>query len=150
MHHFLNWREKEDVDDLNELTGRGIQSYRLWLCDDDDLNAVTIRDQLSGFRVFLQWAGSIEAVPETLYTKLMIPRVRRSERSSEQILDADEAQEILEYLARYQYASIEHGYWRSCGRQVCGLVLRTRWTCRTWTLTLKVSPLPTVRIRGHG
>lgn len=108
MNHFLEWCEEEEIENLNDLSGRDIQAYRLWLSENDDLNALTIRNQLSSFRVFLQWAGSIEAVPETLYTKLMIPCVRRSERSSEKILDADEALEILEYRTWYQYASIEH------------------------------------------
>jgi len=108
LRYFLEWCEQANVDNLNTLSGRKLQRYRLWLGDKDDLNALTTKNQLSGFRVFLKWAGSVEAVPEDIYTKLMIPRVRRSERSSEQILEAEQAKEILEYLARYRYASIEH------------------------------------------
>jgi len=108
LKHFLEWCEREQFEDLNELSGRDIQQYRLWLGEKDEIGALTLKNQLSGFRVFLQWAGSIEAVPEDLYTKLMIPRVRRSERSSEQVLETEQAEELLEYLARYEYASIEH------------------------------------------
>lgn len=108
MNHFLEWCDVEQFENLNELSGRDIQQYRIWLGEKDDISALTLKNQLSGFRVFLQWAGSVEAVPEDLYTKLMIPRVRRSERSSEQILETERAEELLEYLARYEYASIEH------------------------------------------
>jgi len=108
MKHFLRWCDEREIQNLNELSGRDIQNYRLWLSQNDNLSALTIKNQLSGFRVFLKWSGSVEAVPENLYTKLMIPRVRRSERSSEQILEADQAEEILNYLSRYHYASIEH------------------------------------------
>lgn len=108
MKHFLSWCDERDIQNLNDLSGRDIRNYRLWLSQKDDLSAVTIKNQLSGFRVFLKCAGSIETVPENLYTKLMIPRVQRSERSSEQILEDDQAEEILGHLSRYHYASIEH------------------------------------------
>lgn len=107
MKKFLNWCDAEDIDNLNDLSGRDVQRFRLWI-DDDDVNALIIKNLMSCFRVFLKWAGSVEAVPESLYSKLMIPRVRRSEQSSEKILETERAEEILEYLSRYEYASIHH------------------------------------------
>lgn len=108
MKHFLRWCGKEGVDNLNDLSGRDLQSQRVWLSNERDLTALTLRNYLSAVRVFLKWAGSVEAVPEGLYTKLMVPRVRRSQRTNEQILEADEAQETLKYLRKYHYASTEH------------------------------------------
>lgn len=64
--------------------------------------------QMSTLRVFLKWAGSVEAVPQDLYNKVMVPRVRPADRRNNEILDAENAQEILQYLSKYQYASIEH------------------------------------------
>ena len=43
MNHFLEWCDEEDVDNLNDLSGRDIQRYRLWLADDSDLNALTMK-----------------------------------------------------------------------------------------------------------
>lgn len=108
LNHFLAWCDEEDIDDMNDLSGRDIQSYRLWLGEKENLNKLTIKNQLSGFRVFLKWAASVEAVPENLYTKLMIPRVQRGERSRDELLEPERAEEILEYLSTYQYASIDH------------------------------------------
>lgn len=108
MKHFLEWCDEADIDNLNDLSGRDLQRYRLWLADNEDLNAVTMKNMTSGFRVFLKWAGSMEAVPEDLYTKLMIPRVRRSQQSNEDILEAERAEEILTYLSQYKYASMHH------------------------------------------
>jgi len=108
MKKFLNWCDAEDIDNLNHLSGRDVQRFRLWIADDDDVNALTMKNLMSGFRVFLKWAGSVEAVPENLYSKLMIPRVRRSEQSSEKILETERAEELLEHLSRYEYASMHH------------------------------------------
>lgn len=91
MKYFLEWCEKEDIVNLNDLSGRDLQRYRLWIADKNEINAATMKNMTSGFRVFLKWAGSVEAVPENLYSKLMIPNVQRSQQSSEDILDAERA-----------------------------------------------------------
>lgn len=108
LKYFLIWCEKEDIDNLNALTGRHLHQFRVWRKNDGDLAPMTLRTQMSGLRVFLQWAGSIEAVPEDLYQKVMIPRVPREERRRTEMLETDRAQEILDYVAKFHYASIEH------------------------------------------
>src|SRR6056297_620787 len=67
LKHFLEWCDEEGIDNLNDLSGRDLQRYRLWLANKEDLNALTMKNMTSGFRVFLKWAGSMEAVPEDLY-----------------------------------------------------------------------------------
>ncbi len=106
--HFIEWCQEEGIDNLNALSGRDIQQYRLWRKGDGGLNKLTLRMQMSSLRVFLKWAGTIEAVPENLYTKVMIPRVRPEERQRDETLDSDTAQEILDYLTKYEYGSTEH------------------------------------------
>jgi integrase len=108
LNPFVRWCGEEEIDNLNDLTGRDLQRYRLWRKEDGDLNKLSLRMQMSTLRVFLKWAGSIEAVPQNLYDKVMVPRVRPEERQRDETLDADDAQEILEYLSKYEYASKEH------------------------------------------
>lgn len=105
---FLEWCNKQGIDNLNDLSGRDIQEYRLWRSNQGDINALTLRMQMSTLRVFLKWAGSMEAVPEDLYTKVMVPRVERGERHRDEMLGAEDAKEILQYLSTYEYASKEH------------------------------------------
>jgi integrase len=108
LNPFVRWCGEKGIDNLNDLTGRDLQRYRLWRKEDGDLNKLSLRMQMSTLRVFLKWAGSIEAVPQNLYDKVMVPRVRPEERQRDETLDADDAQEILEYLSKYEYASKEH------------------------------------------
>ena len=56
------------------------------------------------------WVGaaSIEAVEENLYDKILVPRVRPEEQQRDEMLDAERAQDILEHLSKFQYASKEH------------------------------------------
>lgn len=108
LNPFVRWCGDECIDNLNELSGRDLQRYRLWRKEDGNLNKLSLRMQMSTLRVFLKWAGSVEAVPQNLYDKVMVPRVRPEERQREETLDADDAESILEYLSTYEYASKEH------------------------------------------
>jgi len=105
---FLEWCEENDLDNLNDLSGRDVQTYRLWREENSDIKKLTMRMHMGTLRVFLKWAGSIEAVPENLYDKVMVPSVRPEERQRDETLDADRAREILAYLSKFQYASNEH------------------------------------------
>ena len=91
LNPFVRWCGEEEVDNRNELTGRDLQRYRLWRKEDGDLNKLSLRTQMSTLRVFLNWAGSIEAVPQNPYDKVMIPRVRPEERQRDETLDAEDA-----------------------------------------------------------
>ena len=106
--HFVRWCAENDVTNLNDLTGRNLQEYRLWRQDDGDLKRITLKQQMSTIRVFLQWCASIEAVSPTLSEKVMVPTVGPAEERREETLDADSAGAILDYLSTYQYASRDH------------------------------------------
>ena len=106
--HFMEWCEENDVGNLNEVSGRDVQTYRLWLQEKSDMKKITMRIHMSTMRVFFKWAGSVEAVPENLYDKVMVPRVSSEDRKRDETLDAERAEEILEYLSTYEYASDRH------------------------------------------
>jgi hypothetical protein len=71
-------------------------------------------------RVFLKWAASIDAVPENLYDKVMVPRVRPEQRQRDETLDAERAQEILTYLAKSRTRRLSTFCWHYCGRRGFG------------------------------
>ncbi len=106
--HFIRWCDENEIENMNELTGRDLQEYRLWRQKDGNLKKITLNQQMSTIRVFLKWCGSIEAVPADLYEKVMVPRVRPQDERNDETLDSDVAEEILDYLSTYQYASREH------------------------------------------
>lgn len=106
--HFVRWCDENDIHNLNNLTGRDLQAFRLWRQEDGDLKTISLNQQMSAIRVFMKWCGSIEAVPADLYEKVMVPRVSSEEERRDETLDAERALEILEYLSTFNYASIEH------------------------------------------
>lgn len=106
--HIVDWCEENDVNNLNELTGRDLHQFRLWHMERGDINQLTLRQHMCTLRVFLKWAASIEAVPADLYDKVMVPQIGRGERQRDETLEAETADEILQYLSRYHFASRRH------------------------------------------
>jgi len=104
----VEWCEENGVDNLNDLTGRDIQELRLWRKEAGDINVLTLNKYMSATRVFLKWCASIEAVQTELHEKVMIPRVSPPEQRADEIIKPDTAKEILAYLDRFHYASLDH------------------------------------------
>ena len=52
----------EEVTNLNEITGRDLQRYKLRRREDGDLNGVTMVTQLSTLEVLIGWCENIDAV----------------------------------------------------------------------------------------
>ncbi len=108
LKHFLRWCDKEDIDNLNDLTGRKIQQYRLWRRDDGDLSIASEKTQMDTLRVFIRWAESVDAVEQDLSTKVRSPSMTPEQNTRDEMLDTEEAEDVLEYLIKYQYASCRH------------------------------------------
>lgn len=108
LEQFTEWCEEQDIHNLNDLSGRDLHAYRVYRRENDDLKPVTLQGQLSTLRVFLEFCASVDAVPEGLRDKILLPKVSEGEQASRTTLDPERAEEILEYLETYQYASRSH------------------------------------------
>jgi integrase len=93
---------------MNDISGRDLHEFRLWRKNEGDLNKISMQTQMSTLRVFLKWCGSIEAVGPDLYNKVLVPEVSGDEEQRDLMLESDRADEILDHLSKYQYASREH------------------------------------------
>ncbi|MFB6140802.1 MAG: tyrosine-type recombinase/integrase [Halosimplex sp.] len=108
LKHFIRWCENNDIDNMNDITGRKLHEYRLWRRDDGDLNKVSLRTQLKSLRVFIRWCESINAVVEGLHEKILLPTPSKQEEQREETLRSGQAEEVLEYLRNFEYASRSH------------------------------------------
>lgn len=106
--HFIRWVNQNDIDDMNDLTGRDIHDFRLWRKDDGDLNAVSLQTQLQTLRVFIRFCESINAVRDGLSEKVRMPTVASSDERSQAMLSSERAEDVLQYLRRFEYASRFH------------------------------------------
>lgn len=108
LNHFVGWCGEQDIENLNTLTGRQLHEYRLWRRDDGNLGKVSEKTQMDTLRVFVRWLESIDGVEQDLSEKVLSPSITPDENSRDVMLDTDRATEILAYLEKYEYATIDH------------------------------------------
>ncbi|MDZ7687281.1 MAG: site-specific integrase [Halobacteriales archaeon] len=122
LESFVYFCDDKDIQNLNNLSGRDLYRYRLWRKEGNDyydsVKNITVRANLATLRTFLGFAESIDAVPTGMKLKVQLPDVENE--STDTFLDADRAEEILEHLDRYEYASRTHVVfaimWRTAAR----------------------------------
>lgn len=106
---FCQWCEEEGIDSLAELDPRDLHEFRVWRQQGvrkDSISPETLRTALLTLRVYLRFAVSIDAADPELHERLILPP--EAKRSREEMLDTDHAEALLDYLAKYEYASAVH------------------------------------------
>lgn len=124
LRHFTRWAVENGLDDLNDLDGRTLHKFRLRRQEDGDLEKVSLLTQLESLRVFIRWCESIEAVPEGLHEKVLLPTQSKEEGRRE---------EILNYLRAWSTPPEPVPCWNCSCTPGSGSVRSTDWTSRTTT-----------------
>ncbi|QGA84100.1 XerD/XerC family integrase [Halomicrobium sp. LC1Hm] len=110
---FLQWCKEEEIENLNEISGRDLYEYRIWRRegqgeDREPVEQITLRGQLATLRTFLRFAAEVDAVPQDLRTKVPLPTLSGGSGVSDSTLEPERATGILDYLNQYYYASRQH------------------------------------------
>lgn len=106
--HFIRWCNEEGIENLNELSGRQLHEFRIWRRVEGDLAPATEKTQMDTLRVFIKWLESIDGVEQDLHAKVLSPTLSGNDNIRSVMLDSERAEQILEYLRKYEYASRPH------------------------------------------
>lgn len=107
LNSFVEWCQTHGIENLNELSGRDLHQFRTWRRE-QGITKVTLRGQLATLRVFLEFCANIDAVEPGMRERVLLPEVNPEEASKDEKLEEDHANDLLDYLQRFQYASREH------------------------------------------
>lgn len=106
--HFLRWADREDIDNMNELSGRLLHKFRVWRRSDGDLAKATEKTEMDTVRVWIKWLEKIDGCVNDLHTKVRSPTLTGNDNIRDVMLESEQADEILSYLRKYEYASRPH------------------------------------------
>ncbi|WP_255151324.1 tyrosine-type recombinase/integrase [Halorarius halobius] len=106
MNHFLDWCEEEEIENLNNLTGRQLSDFVSWRCE--QVAKSTVEKQISSVREALRFWANIEAVEQGLAERIYAPQLRDVENTRGVHLEPQRAERILGSLDRFHYASRRH------------------------------------------
>ncbi len=103
---FLRWLEKEEIDDLTDLTTRHIKEFQA--ARRGGRSKQTLNNQWGTLKQFLRYCYDLRAVSEPVVKAVDVPDLSKDDRVNTEKLIAERAQQILANLEQFQYASREH------------------------------------------
>jgi site-specific recombinase XerD len=106
--HFVRWCDEQDIDNLNDLTGRQLHKYRLWRREEGDLSIASEKTQMDTLRVMVRWLEQVDGVKKDLSTKVRSPSLSPEQNTRHVMLDTEQATKVLSYLEKYEYATFGH------------------------------------------
>lgn len=124
---FVQWCDRNDIDDLNNINGRTIHEYSIHLRNYSTKKTgelpskLTVNTRLSALRVFLRFCEDIDAVNEGIADKLTLPDIEPAEKSRDEKIATKDAIYILDQLTAYRYASKQHATFLLTWRTACRL-----------------------------
>lgn len=117
---FVDFCHENGIENLNDLTGRRLKEFKKWR--GKQVGLTTLRNQMWTLKKFMRFCQAIEAVPHGLPMKVesLVPPKDGSD-SRDEYIEAETAERILDYLEKFEYASLRHVtfllLWRTAARQ---------------------------------
>jgi len=112
----VDFLKEQGVDDLRELDGRLIDDivhWRRYESSDqvDELCTKTMRDEMYRLRDWIRYLEKIDAVKAGVSESVPIPELSDGDGVRDTDLDPSRAESILQYLEKYEYATLTHAIW---------------------------------------
>ncbi|NHN48404.1 site-specific integrase [Halostella sp. JP-L12] len=106
LKRFVEWCDEAGLEDVTELDGFHIHDFKIHRRENGGVNEVTLYNNLCALRVFIRWMQSMDLVEVGLAENMILPNPDDDARNTK--IEADTAEAILEYLEKFEYATLRH------------------------------------------
>ncbi len=112
----VDFLQEQGINDLRELDGRLLDDITFWRRYEssdrvDELSVKTMRDEMYRLRDWVRHLEKIEAVKPGLSNSISIPELSDNDGVRDVDLDPGRVKRILQFLAKYEYATLAHVIW---------------------------------------
>jgi len=110
LNHFLDWCDEQELDNLNDITGRDLRSFKVWRTKRSKAGSLarsTLKNNMDTLRKFMRFCESIEGVPRDTHMAVTSPTLSEDDANHD-VVPYETQEKILEQLNRFQFASFEH------------------------------------------
>jgi site-specific recombinase XerD len=118
LRFFVDWCDNRGLEEIEEIDAQDVHEYKTWRSE--GLAKPTIKSQMDTLRSFLRYMERLDYAEEDLHESAVSPTLQGKENIREDIVETDQAKQILERLDRYRFASKEHVLfliaWRTAAR----------------------------------
>lgn len=120
LSQFTEWCDSQDhIKTVSDLEQMDIGDFRIYKRDQADMSDTALYNTMVAVRTFIRWCESRGLVNEVSADDVLLPdrgRVARTET-----IDPDRADDILDYLNKYEYATRRHALFTllwDCGLRI--------------------------------
>lgn len=106
LRRFVEWTRMFGLDNLTELDGFHIHEFKIHRRENSEISELTLYNNLCALRVFVRWLESIDVVDSDVAENMILPSP--DDDTSDKKIDPDTAEEILDYLDTFEYATLRH------------------------------------------
>jgi len=126
LNYLVEYCELEGIEHICGLRGHDVEQYREWRQTEatekvDVLAPKTIHEHMKTLRVFMSAMESMEYVAPGMADRVYVPDIDEEDETSDEILEYDRAEEILNHVTKAENGQVEEVVWRLIVR--CGLRL---------------------------
>jgi len=117
--YLVEFCDEQDIEYIGDITGYDLKKFKTQRRS-DDINNVTLYNNLSVIRVFLQWCEEAQLLKQDFHKLVQLPPIDDGQIVSSDKLELDEVEDILDYLYKFEYATRRHAVfqlmWHTCIR----------------------------------
>ena len=106
LNNFLEWCDQEGITNINEVNEQTLLTYRSWRSE--QVSPITLRMCFGTVRKFIDYCETTNRVHQGTAENVDLPNVADGEDVDDTVLAVEEAQQILDYLRKYEYATRDH------------------------------------------
>jgi site-specific recombinase XerC len=107
LERLVEYLERNDIDDVSEVTPETVERFKEKRLSHAEVGEYTVRQQIRTVRDFLRWLEHKEILEQTVSNSVAIPDSDTEESATEPI-DPEKAEAVVEYLYKFEYASMDH------------------------------------------
>ncbi|MHB9287336.1 tyrosine-type recombinase/integrase [Halobacteriales archaeon Cl-PHB] len=102
---FVEWAEENGIESVADLSGWDLESFETHRRG-EDIALPTLKNEMSTLKNWLEYLENVDAVEDGLPEKVNVPRVPPQDRSSDTLLSAEAANQLLDY---YRNSDSDYG-----------------------------------------
>lgn len=106
LNRFLEWTDKVELDNLNDLNGRKCRDYLSHR--QEDVAPTTLENEMRTFRLAVEEWEAVNAVVKGLSKDVKVPTANKRQQARKVSIAHDHATAIEKYLDKYEYGSFRH------------------------------------------
>lgn len=115
--HFVEFCEENGIETTGEVNGYLLTRWKN--LRREEVKQITVHNNVKHLRVFLKWCERSELMDRHIHEKIKVPDVPEGKARSDDTLRLGHAEDILQFVSTYEYATRKHALFQTLWHTGC-------------------------------